>query len=440
MQPAHALKRYTDALRAIQAQAQATDELSYHHALLQLLRELDPNAEFIHEPKRVVVGRPDFVLLKDGAPAGYIEAEAFNADLDRLSGHAKAQTDAFKQNLDNFLLTNFVEFRLYRAGECVMEATLRSTDSPVRAEIHTDTNARATQGLDRTVQATDLLLTFLSAQPLPIRTPHELALHLARRTRQLKHALHATLEAQLKQPPDAPLELRSLYRAFQETLLPDLTPDEFADLYAQTIAYGLFAARCQIALTPGPSPARRERGANSPLSHSVGEGGKGGEGIPPESILAYIYALLHAPSYRARYAEFLRRDFPRIPLPPHREAFDRLAALGQELIALHLLEHPSLAIPLCKFPVAGESKVERVRYAQERVWINERQYFEPVPSEAWAFRVGGYQVCEKWLTDRKGRTLSFEEILTYPRIVSALAKTVALQGQIDAVCADVWGW
>ncbi len=160
----------------------------------------------------------------------------------------------------------------------------------------------------------------------------------------------------------------------------------------------------------------------------------------PEAVLAYIYAILHAPRYRARYAEFLRRDFPRIPLPPHREAFDRLAALGQQLIALHLLEHPSLEIPLCKFPVAGENKVERVRYEAERVWINERQYFEPVPSEAWAFRVGGYQVCEKWLADRKGRVLSFEEILTYQRIVSALAKTVALQAEVDGVCKEAWGW
>ncbi|MCS7189984.1 MAG: hypothetical protein NZ843_00110, partial [Fimbriimonadales bacterium] len=77
MQPAHALRRYLESLHAVQQQAQATDELSYHHALLELLRKLDPTAEFLHEPKRTIVGRPDIVLLKDGAPAGYIEAEAF---------------------------------------------------------------------------------------------------------------------------------------------------------------------------------------------------------------------------------------------------------------------------------------------------------------------------------------------------------------------------
>ncbi|MFN3689355.1 MAG: hypothetical protein ACK4UU_00345, partial [Fimbriimonadales bacterium] len=227
-----ALHQYQAALRHIQQQAQATDELSYHHALLKLLHALDPNAELIHEPKRAVVGRPDFILLKQGAPAGSIEAEAFGVDLDRLTGHAQAQVEAFQANLDNFLLTNFVEFRLYRGGACVMQASLpRALDAPLR-------DAHAAPVLA-------LLQAFLEAQPLPIRTPSELAHHLARRARQLKHILHATLETQLKQPPDAPLELRNLYRAFQETLLPDLSTDEFADLYAQTIAYGLFAARCQ---------------------------------------------------------------------------------------------------------------------------------------------------------------------------------------------------
>ncbi|MFN3689507.1 MAG: type ISP restriction/modification enzyme, partial [Fimbriimonadales bacterium] len=160
----------------------------------------------------------------------------------------------------------------------------------------------------------------------------------------------------------------------------------------------------------------------------------------PEQVLAYIYAVLHAPLYRARYAEFLRRDFPRIPLPPSREAFEQLAALGQELIQLHLLEHRDLEVPQCKFPVAGDGRVERVRREGEQVWINATQYFEPVPESAWAFRVGGYPVCEKWLSDRKGRVLSFEEVRTYQRIVTALAQTVELQAVIDEVCRKVWGW
>ncbi|MEN3001737.1 MAG: type ISP restriction/modification enzyme, partial [Armatimonadota bacterium] len=131
---------------------------------------------------------------------------------------------------------------------------------------------------------------------------------------------------------------------------------------------------------------------------------------------------------------------PRIPLPPNRAVFEQLAALGQSLMALHLLEHPDLQIPLCKFPVAGDNKVERVRYDGERVWINAQQYFAPVPEVVWAYRVGGYVVCEKWLADRKGRVLSFDEVLTYQRVVTALARTLELQAQVDAACKEAWGW
>jgi len=233
MQPGNALRRYQDQLRQIQQHAQATPELSLHHALQQLLSELNPSAALIHEPRHTIVGRPDFILLRGGMPAGYIEAEVFKTPLDSLSGHAKRQTDAFKQNLDNFLLTNFVEFRLYRNGQCLRSASIEATPAAV----------------------VELPQDFLNASPLPIRSPEELAQHLARRTRQLKQILHETLEAQLKQAPDTSLELRNLYRAFQEILLPDLRPEEFADLYAQTIAYGLFAARCQASLAPDAASA-----------------------------------------------------------------------------------------------------------------------------------------------------------------------------------------
>jgi predicted helicase len=162
----------------------------------------------------------------------------------------------------------------------------------------------------------------------------------------------------------------------------------------------------------------------------------------PESTLAYIYALLHSNAYRSRYAEFLRRDFPRIPLPPSREVFDQLAAYGQQLIQYHLLEHPDLEVPRCKFYGEGDGRVERVRYddAQHQVWINSTQYFEPVPPEVWAFRVGGYAVSEKWLADRKGRTLSLDERLTYQRVITALTETIRLQAAIDTVCKTAWGW
>jgi predicted helicase len=162
----------------------------------------------------------------------------------------------------------------------------------------------------------------------------------------------------------------------------------------------------------------------------------------PESVLGYLYAVLHSPTYRARYAEFLKRDFPRVPLPPDKATFDALAQLGGALIDLHLLRDPALNTPSCKYPVAGDHRVERVAYdpSAQRVWINAAQYFEPVPPEVWAYRVGGYQVCPKWLDDRKGATLSYDERLTYQKMITALERTRALQAQIDAVARAAWGW
>jgi hypothetical protein len=119
-----ALKGYLEQLQAVAQQPHATGELSYHGALERLLRTLRPDLTLVHEPTRTVVGRPDFAILHQHAPVGYVEAEAYNADLDNLPPHAKAQTDAFRQHLENFLLTNFLEFRLYRAGQEVMRARL----------------------------------------------------------------------------------------------------------------------------------------------------------------------------------------------------------------------------------------------------------------------------------------------------------------------------
>jgi predicted helicase len=167
-----------------------------------------------------------------------------------------------------------------------------------------------------------------------------------------------------------------------------------------------------------------------------------GQTPAPEAVLGYLYAVLHSPAYRARYAEFLKRDFPRVPLPPDKATFDALARLGNALIDLHLLRDPALQTPSCKYPVAGDHRVERVEYEARarRVWINKAQYFEPVPAEVWDYRVGGYEVCPKWLDDRKGAVLSLDERLTYQKMVTALERTRALQAQIDAVAQQAWGW
>jgi predicted helicase len=229
-----ALKGYLEQLQAVTQQPHATGELSYHGALERLLRTLRPNLTVVHEPTRTVVGRPDFALLHQHAPVGYVEAEAYNADLDNLPPHAKAQTDAFRQHLENFLLTNFLEFRLYRAGQEVMRARL--PQPPPHGKI--------TLPKSNADECLALLQAFLDYAPAPVADAHTLAHQLAQRAQLLRATVEQSLDAQLKQPPDQPLELRNLYRALQHVLLPDLQPADFADLYAQTLAYGLFAARC----------------------------------------------------------------------------------------------------------------------------------------------------------------------------------------------------
>jgi len=159
----------------------------------------------------------------------------------------------------------------------------------------------------------------------------------------------------------------------------------------------------------------------------------------PEDVLDYIYAVLHSPTYRKRYAEFLKIDFPRIPLTSDVGLFQRLCALGRELVALHLMEHPVLDESPAKLEPAGSNEVGTVRYDQEaqRVYINKQQYFAPVEPEVYAFQVGGYQVLNKWLKDRKGRTLTFEDVRHYGKVVVALRETRRLMAEIDEA---IPGW
>jgi len=198
----------------------------------------------------------------------------------------------------------------------------------------------------------------------------------------------------------------------------------------------------------------------------------------PEDILHYAYAVFHSPTYRERYAEFLKIDFPRLPLTSDRELFKALAEKGEELVGLHLMESRKLNHLVTGFPVPGSDRVEKVRYVEQvteekkvptdaspasvrvsnrrlplvfehqtrvkiqpkpkpkptgRVYINKTQYFEGIEPEVWEFRIGGYQVLQKWLKDRKSRKLSFDDLFHYQKIVVALKETIRLMGEIDDV-------
>ena len=165
------------------------------------------------------------------------------------------------------------------------------------------------------------------------------------------------------------------------------------------------------------------------------------EGIAPEEILGYIYAVLYSPTYRERYYEFLKYDFPRIPLPQDIDHFRNLAALGQELINYHLLQdvsRPEVAPTerqgtVHRFEGEGDGVVGTPRHEDGNVWINGTQYFTDVSAEVWEYEIGAYQVCEKWLKDREKekKTLSHAEVRQYRSILVAVAGTLRVMAEID---------
>ena len=160
----------------------------------------------------------------------------------------------------------------------------------------------------------------------------------------------------------------------------------------------------------------------------------------PEDIFAYMYAVFHSPNYRERYGEFLKTDFPRLPLTSQPKLFKQLCELGDRLIALHLMEEHGKEI--ASYPIEGDNVVDKVRYSEPKadesgkVWINKTQYFDGVPQQVWDFYIGGYQVCHKWLKDRKSRTLSYEDLTHYQNIVSAISETIKIMKNIDRTIND----
>jgi predicted helicase len=169
------------------------------------------------------------------------------------------------------------------------------------------------------------------------------------------------------------------------------------------------------------------------------------ETFGPEDVFNYMYAVFHSPTYRKRYAEFLKMDFPRLPLTSDVELFRKLCALGARLVTLHLMEADGSG-PKPSYPVPGDNRVEGVHYTtpgegaeRGRVWINKTQYFEGVPPEVWEFHIGGYQVADKWLKDRKGRGLSYDDREHYKRIIAALDETRQLMKAIDEAIPG-WPW
>ena len=175
----------------------------------------------------------------------------------------------------------------------------------------------------------------------------------------------------------------------------------------------------------------------------------------PEDVLAWIYSVFHSPGYRERYEAQLKRDFPRVPLPGSAELFRKQAEAGHELLNLHVRESHELVEFIATYNGPRNPEVGRVGWSDGTVWLNAGKTdarkghratkrgtigFQGVPEEVWDFHIGGYQVCHKWLKDRKGRTLSAEDIAHYQKIVVALNETIRIMAKIDEVIEAHGGW
>jgi len=188
---------------------------------------------------------------------------------------------------------------------------------------------------------------------------------------------------------------------------------------------------------PAAAYSMRHANVSSKLLTSLSNGYK--KQPTPEEIFYYIYALLYSNAYRKKYAEFLKTDFPRVPFTKDHRLFNKLAEKGEELVDLHLLKSKKLVKPIAKCEGSGDLRVVKVTYDQNnaRVNINPDKWFTGIPSEVWEYYIGGYQVSEKWLKDRKGKELSSEEVAHYTRVVTAIAGTISIQKSLDDLFAEV---
>jgi predicted helicase len=148
-------------------------------------------------------------------------------------------------------------------------------------------------------------------------------------------------------------------------------------------------------------------------------------------VFHYIYAVFHSPTYRTRYAEFLKMDFPRLPLTQNSLLFKQLSELGEQLVNIHLMNAHLEGD--CYFPIKGSNVVEKIEYKTHRVYINKTQYFDNVELNVWEFHIGGYQVCQKWLKDRKGRMFDYDDCKHYLYILAALKQTTVLMQQVENI-------
>ena len=235
-------------------------------------------------------------------------------------------------------------------------------------------------------------------------------------------------------------------------LTPRMTADSYSPLVADTLVSNKTGSRYDqtyffpLYLYPEPGTLETERRVNFNLKIYAEIREMTNLDVPiirelisrsnadkPDELLVfdYIYGVLHSPDYRRTYAQFLKIDFPRIPYPASPKVFAHVADKGGQLRRLHLMEDTAIGATSYLFKGEGAGEVGKVEYKDGKVFINPNQWFETVPYLAWDFHIGGYQPAQKWLKDRKGRTLGFDDVRHYQNIIKILSETHRIMQEIE---------
>lgn len=416
-------------------------EHSYRPALEELFGRLSEDVAALNEPKRVKCGAPDFLVQQNDIVIGHIEAKDLGVGLRGMKDANKRQQERYRKALSNLIYTNCLDWDFYRNGELYASVTI--------ADFRTGVQPKP----DQFDVLENLLRDFVAQRPQSITSPKELAERMAGKAVLIKDVLGNAL----KEDADQETDLTAQYAAFKQHLIHDITIDDFADIYAETIAYGMFAARLhdQTIETFSRQEALDLLPKSNPFLRSL-FGFIAGQDLDERIAwviddLARVFGAANVAGIMEGFGKLSGRQDPFLHFyetflaaynPDKRKArgvwytpepvvnfIVRAVDEGTELRQLHLMEPAAIGETPYPFVGDGEGVVDKLRFELKegekdgKVWINKTQYFSDVPAITWNFYIGGYQPAQKWLKDRKGRELSFEDVKHYQRIVKILAET-----------------
>lgn len=452
------IETYLQQIESALKQGDATEH-THRPFLKTLVEALGEKIIATNEPKRRHGNAPDFIVLQDRVPVGHIEAKDIGASLAAVE--KTEQLKRYKKSLNNLLLTNYLDFVWYENGE------FRNSISLARSM----PDGSVIRCFDGDALLESIFRQFFETEVPIVTSAEDLAIRMAHRARELE----ASVESVLKN--NASSSLRGLLEEFRKELIPDLDDEKFTDLYTQTLAYGLFTA-CYFTRASGNLPSRvfdrQTAFANLPRSNPFLKrmfreiAGFDLDEEPFVWAVDNLAALLNRADMSEVMEDFGRgKDDPVIHFyETFLQAYDPKL---RELRGVYYTPTPVVGYIVRSvdailkrdfglkdgladaskigsvYPQDGDNVVEAPRFDQTapatgRVWINSKQYFEDVPTEVWNFHIGGYQVCHKWLKERKGRTLNYDDLTHYKKVVSALSETIRMMAEIDSSIEEHGGF